>query len=127
LSYSEFRIANCEGVLPKSELLLKRGGKRFGEGSISIFACDFAACFKVTTETVVLRSFPQPRSPGCCFGEHAHETRNTQYTGLLPKSLIHGKDGWVVWRCRPDKAEGVEHRQDGKICHRRSKLVRDVD
>jgi len=28
-----------------------------------------------------------------------------------------------VWRCRPDKAEGVEHTQDGKICHRSSNLV----
>ena len=42
---SESAIRNSEfgDVLPKSELLLKRGKKRVGEGSTSIFACDFAA------------------------------------------------------------------------------------
>jgi len=46
-------------------------GKWADPRSASILACDFAANVRVTTETVVLRSFPKPHSPGCCFWQHA--------------------------------------------------------
>jgi hypothetical protein len=61
-----WRLSESAGVLPKSELLEKRGKMRVGDRGRSLahdhHGCEFAVNSDFTTETAPLHKLPEPCS-----------------------------------------------------------------